>query len=145
MLHPPRASQVPSNAKNTFHEKYTMVTQPKGNKSSVHQFETLEIHPEVLVQFCLENHCCYRNPNIFPWSIRSVWYHHFGLNIQEIASTENEHLLWQIMNVVKFWNLKKHIGKLFPHPVEVFCTLLETPKCHIMQTHINVANLSFAR
>ena len=32
-----------------FHEKYTVVTQPKGNKSSVHQFEKWEIHPEDFV------------------------------------------------------------------------------------------------
>ena len=39
-----------------FHEKYTMVTQPKGNKSSVHQFEKWEIHPEdLLVTFYQQN------------------------------------------------------------------------------------------
>jgi len=28
----------------------------------------------------------------------------------------------------------KSVGKLFPHPVGVFCTILEPPQCHIMQT-----------
>ena len=32
--------------KNIFHEKYTMVTQPKGIKSPVHPFEKWEMHPE---------------------------------------------------------------------------------------------------
>ena len=31
-----------------FHEKHTMVTQPKGIKSPVHPFENQKIHPEDL-------------------------------------------------------------------------------------------------
>ena len=33
------------------------------------------------------------------------------------------------------------VGELFPHPVGVFCTHLEPPKCHIRQTNPNVADL----
>ena len=74
--------------KQIFHEKYTMLIPPKGNKSAIHQLEKLELHPEdLLVTLCHQNHFVTRNPNTFPWSIRSVWYHYFGLNIQEMAST----------------------------------------------------------
>ena len=50
----PRAPQGEPKGKNRvhkkiFHEKYTMVTQPKGIKSSVHPFENWEIHPEDFV------------------------------------------------------------------------------------------------
>ena len=29
----------------------------------------------LLVTFRQQNQFVYRNPNIFPWSVRSVWYH----------------------------------------------------------------------
>ena len=40
-----------------------------------------------LVMFCNNNEMFSWNPNIFSWSIRSIWYHYFGLNIQEMTST----------------------------------------------------------
>ena len=33
---------------------------------------------------------------------------------------------------IKFPELACLVGKWFPHPVGVFCTILEPPKCHIM-------------
>ena len=46
--------------KKIFHEKYTMVTQPKGIKSPVHPFEKWEMHPEEFVGNVLptKSLCC---------------------------------------------------------------------------------------
>jgi len=67
-----------------FHEIYTMVIHPNGNKSIKHQLEKRESHPEhVYGSVSLPKSVSARKPNIMPQSIRSVWYQHFGLTIQE--------------------------------------------------------------
>ena len=50
---------------------------------------TLRIY---LVTFCQHNHFFARKPNVFLWSIRSVWYHSFGKHMQEVTSTENKRI-----------------------------------------------------
>ena len=52
----------------------------------------------LLITCCQQHHFVHRIPNMIPRSIRPVWYHYFGLNIQEMASTQNLNIniLWQI-------------------------------------------------
>ena len=53
-----------------------MVTHPKGIKSPVHPFENWKIHPEDFVgNVSPTKSLVARKPNVFLWSIRSVWYH----------------------------------------------------------------------
>ena len=47
-------------------------------------------------------------------------------------SSSNRHSC-QISRDVIFQKSPGLVWKLFPHPVGVFCTLLEPPNCHIMQ------------
>ena len=56
----------------------------------------------------------------------SVWYHYFGLIVQDIASTKHKTimLLYTSRHLRLFLKSHKSVGELFPHPVGVFRSLL---------------------
>ena len=84
-----------------------MVIHPKENTSFIHKLEKWKTSPgRAFVTFLKGHDLFHRKPNIIPRSIRSVWYQYFGLNMQEIASTENTSILrsrnLQILEIFKY-------------------------------------------
>jgi len=75
------------------------------------------------------------------WSMRSVWYLWFGLSIQGIYYIGNTNIVVKQVTFFKILKSSKSVGKLFPIPVGVFCSLLEPPKCHMMQQIIDALHI----
>ena len=64
----------------------------------------------VLVTFLHQHQFVHRKPNIIPRSIQSVWYQHFGLNMQEVAPTGYKCILWKLNMLFTFFEIKNQFS-----------------------------------
>jgi len=122
----------PSSEQTNAHEKYTMATQPKGNVSSVHQFEKWESTLRIcLVTLYQQHHVVCPKISCLPMvhtvsCVPLVW----PKDTRNDLYRKSKDSVGNKQELLKMTSLKS-VGKLFPHPVGVFCSLLEPPKCHI--------------
>lgn len=88
----------------------------------------------------MPNSLFHQHHEMITLSLRSICLEHFASDINESEQFWIILLSKSYKQVVKIYEFRRksdfsNMLDLFPHPMRVFCTLLEPPKRHIMQKH----------